>query len=129
MALAFTCRQIYREVTPIYYSENFFHIPSGINSLREFAAVIGPANAKSITTVEIPICPLIVHLSRQQLKELWPFPNLKILVYFEIPGFERRLPRVSHTVAVFPESEKGHRLKENPKWYDIVEMIKDYEQS
>ena len=119
IALAFTCRQIYREVTPIYYSENLFHFPySAISLLREFAAAIGPANVESITAVEVAIYPHIMHLSQQQLEELWPFPNLKTLVYFEIPEIyghyprELRLPRPSSTVAVLRKSRTGRQVKE-----------------
>ena len=111
IALAFTCRQIYREVTPIYYSENLFHFPhEAISTLREFAAAIGPANAESITAVEISIYSHIMQLSQQQLEELWPFPNLKTLVYFEHPRIsghypnKLRLPKPSRTVAVLWKS-------------------------
>ena len=127
IALVFTCRQIYREVTPIYYSENLFHFHHGaISILREFAAAIGPANAKSITAVEIPIYPHIMHFSRRQLEELWPFPNLKTLVYYEKPEIyghysdELHLPRPSLTVAVFRKSRTGNRVEQLPSWYDFV---------
>ncbi|KAK0514122.1 hypothetical protein JMJ35_003844 [Cladonia borealis] len=129
MSLASTCRRIYREVTPFYYSENLFHFHHGtIGILREFAAAIGPANAKSITAVEIPIYPHIMHISRRQLEGLWPFPNLKTLVYYEKPEIyghyrdELHLPRPSHTVAVFRKSRTGDRVEQLPSWYDFVIM-------
>ena len=122
IALAFTYRQIYREVASIYYSENLFQFHYGaIGILREFAAAIGPANAKSITALEIPIYPHIMHVSQRQLEELWPFPNLKTLVYYEKPKIyghysdELHLPRPSRTVAVFRKSRTVQSGRATPR--------------
>ena len=73
MSLGSTCRQIYREVTPIYYSKNAFHFTCGSVTPWQFATAIGPANAASITLVAIQ--PSQKELALTQL----PFPNLKVL--------------------------------------------------
>ena len=75
MSLASTCRQIYREVTPIYYSKNAFRFsgPMAENTPWQFAAVIGPANAASITFVSIDF------LEKEWALKQLPFPNLKVL--------------------------------------------------
>ena len=75
ISLASTCRQIYREVTPIYYSKNAFRFSCAMaeDSPWQFAAAIGPANAASITFVSINI-----HEKEWALTQL-PFPNLKVL--------------------------------------------------
>ena len=80
MALAFTCRQIYREATPIYYSKNTFRFPqySPIELPRRFAAAIGPANAESITAVEILFTFQAMLMLQERLK-MATFPNLKAL--------------------------------------------------
>ena len=80
MSLASTCRQIYREVTPIYYSKNAFHFTSGVakDSPWQFAAAIGPANAASITFIAI-----LPHAQEWALTQL-PFPNLKVLWCFRL---------------------------------------------
>ena len=95
MALAFTCRQIYREVTPIYYSANLFCFPSGpidslrqLKQLRQFAAAIGPENAKSISAMGFPRYFQSLAISRELQKALLPYPNLKILSYFDTDVFE-----------------------------------------
>ena len=77
MSLASTCCQIYREVTPIYYSKNVFCLFSPmVDLLWQFAVAIGPANAKSITTLEIPwnFRTGFISLGRQKKQ---PFSNLK----------------------------------------------------
>ena len=81
MAVAFTCRQIHREVTPIYYSKNLFYFPenSPFDFPQRFAAAIGPANAESITEVQIlhnfHVMPVLRGPSDMRLL----FPNLKAL--------------------------------------------------
>ena len=59
LAIAFTCRQLYLEVTPIYYGENVFR-PSYSDYLlakrwlfQSFAAAIGPTNANTITQLHL----------------------------------------------------------------------------
>ena len=75
MALACTCRQIYREVTPIYYSKNVFRFAQSVewDFPWRFAAAIGPANAENITAVVIPF------RYREWAVTLFPFPNLRTL--------------------------------------------------
>lgn len=57
LAVAFTCRQLYLEVTPIYYGENVFHpgklgcITKYCQAIEGFAEAIGPENASTITEV------------------------------------------------------------------------------
>lgn len=61
LAIAFTCRQIYWEVSPIYYGENTFqpdlydHLYQygRNNNIRGFADAIGPRNARRITNVHV----------------------------------------------------------------------------
>lgn len=80
LAVAFTCRQLYLEVTPIYYRENNFHLPWRAfahfrvirNDIKEFAEAIGSEHAASI---------LSVHL------RLACFPQHEYLLYF--PGLMR----------------------------------------
>ena len=81
IAVAFTCRQIYREVTPIYYSKNLFYFPqySPMDLPRRFAAAIGPAYAESITAVEIPCTFQVMLLWQGPPGMRLPFPNLKAL--------------------------------------------------
>ena len=75
MSLASTCRQIYREVTPIYYSKNAFYFNFSLakDFPWRFAAAIGPANAASITFVAIR------HRNAEWALTRLPFPNLKVL--------------------------------------------------
>ncbi len=84
MALASTCRQIYHEVAPIYYSKNMFQFApyETLASPRLFAAAIGPANAKSITAVKIAKYYQTNFLSQDLLRAVLPFPNLKTTSYF-----------------------------------------------
>ena len=87
LAIAFTCRQFYLEVTPIYYGENVFRPLhwnyvltfnfSGV--LKSFAAAIGPTNASTITQLQL-YEPFM--LPDDEL------PNLKRL-YFDEPGITR----------------------------------------
>ena len=62
LALSCTSRQLYQEAASIYYSENTFnfqshslndHLSEHWRMIEEFAAAIGPQNAKSITAVHI----------------------------------------------------------------------------
>ena len=75
MSLASACRQIYREVTPIYYSKNAFYFNFSLTKdfPWRFAAAIGPANAASITFVAIR------HRNAELGLTQLPFPNLKVL--------------------------------------------------
>ena len=60
LSVAFTCRQIYLEVTPIYYSKNlfFFCLHIAVNAgwrtnseIFDFKGAIGKQNARKITSV------------------------------------------------------------------------------
>lgn len=57
LAVAFTCRQIYLEVTPIYYGKNTYRprlfgwLDSGFKIFEEFTNAIGPRNTRAITKV------------------------------------------------------------------------------
>lgn len=58
LAVAFTCRQFYLEVTPIYYGENTFS--PGFSRFRpmdpqfeNFTDAIGPKNASNITRLQL----------------------------------------------------------------------------
>ena len=59
LAIAFTCRQFYWEVTPIYYGQNTFEtefyaylFKYGRNdNIRGFVDAIGPRNARRITNI------------------------------------------------------------------------------
>lgn len=57
LAVAFTCRQLYSEVTEIYYSKNTFalssvsHVGVRAATLRNFTAAIGPDKARSIMSI------------------------------------------------------------------------------
>lgn len=60
LAVAFTCRQIYLEVTPIYYGENTFSLPhwwrcfeSGPQKVQGFAEAIGSEKAASILSIRL----------------------------------------------------------------------------
>ena len=95
IALAFTCRQVYHEVTPIYYSENLFVFPCAtVKDPLEFAAAIGPANAESIISVMVSGCtttkaiPSVLGV----LKDRVPFPNLTILFYDDLDYIHQILP-------------------------------------
>ena len=53
LAVAFTCRQLYLEVTPIYYSDNWFAVPlismvTAQGEAQDFVTAIGPENARCI---------------------------------------------------------------------------------
>ena len=53
LAVAFTCRQFYLEITPIYYSHNWFAVPltskeTALGAIRDFVTDIGPENARCI---------------------------------------------------------------------------------
>ncbi|KAF6221495.1 hypothetical protein HO133_002351 [Letharia lupina] len=83
LALAFTSRQLYLEVTPIYYSENSFYFPnswyciSAESTLENFTAAIGPQNASNITVAyfDTLACPLNQYLSvLTGLKQLTVYP-------------------------------------------------------
>lgn len=53
LAIALTCRQVYLEVTPIYYSQNNFRLCyyyAGHRSLTVFTSIIGKKKAQSITS-------------------------------------------------------------------------------
>lgn len=56
LAVAFTCRQIYLEVTPIYYGKNtyrpkFSGFGCGFKIFEDFADAIGERNTRAITKV------------------------------------------------------------------------------
>lgn len=55
--IAFTCRQIWQEVTPIYYSCNAFKFDDS-GTMPDFVKAIGPSNARAITTMEMNLCML-----------------------------------------------------------------------
>ncbi|MCJ1454034.1 hypothetical protein MMC28_004384 [Mycoblastus sanguinarius] len=77
LAVAFTCRQIYLEVAPIYYSMNIFSIITSnariLNSfvLQNFRRAIGPRNTEAITALRLNLehCPPSAYLGG--------FPGLK----------------------------------------------------
>lgn len=53
LAIAFTCRQLYLEVTPIYYSHNWFAMPlismeAALEKTQAFVTAIGPENARCL---------------------------------------------------------------------------------
>lgn len=51
LAIAFTCRQVYLEVTPLYYSQNafrFYYNYAGHRSMTVFTRAIEKAKARSI---------------------------------------------------------------------------------
>ncbi len=53
LAVAFACRQLYLEVTPIYYSHNWFAMSltsmvTALGKVQDFVAAIGPGNARCI---------------------------------------------------------------------------------
>ena len=72
LAPAFTCRQIYLEVTPIYYGKNTFIFwdPcsefSGLQIIQKFIAAIGPENASSISSINTTpySMPVVLNLER-----------------------------------------------------------------
>lgn len=56
LAVAFTCRQLYLEVTPIYYSQNWFAVPLiskviALGEVQDFVTAIGAENARCIRTL------------------------------------------------------------------------------
>ena len=59
LAVAFTCRRLYLEVTPVYYGDNIFRpdfydlMLRGDMMVREFANAIGPRNASAITDLHM----------------------------------------------------------------------------
>ena len=61
LAVAFTCRQIYQEVAPIYYSKNNFFFKHPCEYARrydwtsDFVGSIGEHNARSITSMTIDL--------------------------------------------------------------------------
>ena len=55
--LAFTCRTLWKEVTPLYYSTNTFKF-NPPNLIPDFVKAIGPANARAITRIETDLCDL-----------------------------------------------------------------------
>ena len=55
--IAFVCRRLWQEITPIYYSYNMFKIVPP-NRIPNFVRAIGPSNAKAITKIETSICTL-----------------------------------------------------------------------
>lgn len=53
LAIAFTCRQLYLEVTPIYYSHNWFAMPfisveNAQGKTQDFVTAVGPDNARCL---------------------------------------------------------------------------------
>ena len=53
LAIAFTCRQLYLEVTSIYYSHNWFAMPlisveAALEETQAFVTAIGPENARCL---------------------------------------------------------------------------------
>lgn len=91
MALASTCRQIYREVTPIYYSKNMFAFDyTSLDAPRQFAAAIGPANAESMTAIGFYSSTKRTPPSLQSLRELLRFPNLEAVWDCKHYGLYRR---------------------------------------
>lgn len=90
LAVAFTCRQLYLEVTPIYYGENTFHpYPEHEwdkfkyrREIEHFTDAIGPRNASTITELYLLQGWDLVH--RHNLSLL---PGLKRL-YLEKNGDE-----------------------------------------
>lgn len=61
LALAFTCRQVYLEVTPIYYSEHTFRF---YYTIEDFLTNIGSVNTHYITSISVPLdhCPFDIYI-------------------------------------------------------------------
>ncbi|CAF9921955.1 hypothetical protein IMSHALPRED_005296 [Imshaugia aleurites] len=82
LAVAFTCRQVYLEVTLIYYCENTFYLPDRHETTTEFVRAIGSEKAASILSIRLgntnPDC---YHLD----KKLAYFPCLKRLELLKNP--------------------------------------------
>ena len=57
LKLAFTCRRLWQEITPLYYSANTFKFLSP-STIPDFIEAIGPANAHAITRIETDVCQL-----------------------------------------------------------------------
>ena len=115
MALAFTSRQMYHEVTPIYYSKNLFHFPYESRLvLSLFAEAIGPTNTESITRVGFARHRKMSPRSRGLRQALSPFPNLKVLAYFDLVDASKRSKPLSQIIshpATFYEWPTGRDLK------------------
>lgn len=83
LAVAFTCRQMYLEVTPIYYQENTFYFKTllefYLQKVRGFAEAIGSEKAASILSVCLTAGP------GPQIKYLSCFPGLKRLEFLSDP--------------------------------------------
>lgn len=88
LAVAFTCRQLYLEVTPVYYGENIFR-PYGndYETLKEFAAAIGRRNTSTIS--EIGLYETCLPIDRYLAK----LPGLKRLhsIHYGKVGWQNRL--------------------------------------
>lgn len=88
LAIAFTCRQLYLEVTPLYYSKNTFNFKRPDcharcrchERLADFTRAIGKEKAGSITSV-------IVTPNQQQARDLSFLPGLRRLE-FRTPNLE-----------------------------------------
>ena len=122
MALAFTCRQVYHEATPIYYSKNLFHFPYESRLvLSLFAKAIGPTNTESITKVGFARHLNMSPRSRGLRQALSPFPNLKVLAYFDLVEAPRRFEfaQKSHPTTFF-EWPTGRNMKVLCSCNDLV---------
>ena len=71
LAVAFACRQLYLEVTPIYYSDNWFAVSltstvAALGKVQDFVVAIGPENARCIRNLCL-VLPGIMPLLHLQL--------------------------------------------------------------
>ena len=53
--IAFVCRRLWQEITPLYYSHNKFNLDPP-KTIPDFIKAIGPSNARAITKIETDIC-------------------------------------------------------------------------
>ena len=125
MSLASTCRQMYHEVAPIYYSKNLFHFPHESRlRLSQFAEAIGPTNTESITRVGFPR-----HLHMPSHMPPMPpglslFPNLKTVAWLDLhntygPFCNKPFPQIIQ--GLFCEWPSSRHLKAAWVWNDVVE--------
>ena len=105
LAIASTCRQIYLEVTPIYYGENVFH-PGDfqdpmlhLRALKAFKQAIGPKNASTITE----IC----------VYESWVFLEGHLS---RLPGLKRLHVKKARNVEWDSKLPQVERYKGVPSW-------------
>lgn len=122
LAVAFTCRQAYLEVTPIYYRENTFNISNGwryspnFNNVKTFAESIGSEKAASILSIRL------VGSSGPLEGCLSQFSGLERLGFFDQQFGFRRPEWVSEVIS-YVQKHPSTIVTNNGKVWSLQEWI------